>query len=352
MKTLYLLPLILLTSLLTANAQSLTSSAPVYDCGQVLFRSPISVKYTLRNNGPKTVTIKKIETSCGCTTAKVRHKNVGSGKDLVLTATYDAKLLGHFNKQVWIYEEGQADPIELTLKGVVVTSIKDYSNSYPYQLGQIRSTSDEVEFDNVKSGAMPSTSFDILNTTGETIEPTIMHLPEYLRAEITPARIAPDQKATVSLILLSNKIRNMGLTQTSVYLGKFAGDKISADKEIPVSVVLIPSNQDLTNIATAPKIQLSATQVKLSDMSGNRDKLKTEIIIQNVGHSILDISSLQMFTSGLTVSLNKSKLNPSESAKLKIQADANEIEMLKARPRILMITNDPNNPKVIIEIQK
>lgn len=61
---------------------------------------------------------------------------------------------------------------------------------------------------------------------------------------------------------------------------------------------------------------------------------------------------MQMFTAGMNVSLSKSKIAPGETAKLKITVNGNAMKQIKQRPRILMITNDPQQPKVIIEVQE
>lgn len=254
-------------------------------------------------------------------------------------------------KQVWIYEEGQQNPLELTIKGVVVTEIKDYSKQYPYLIGQIRSDANEVEFDDVHVGDTPFKRFQILNTTGETIEPVIMHLPEWLKAEVSPSRMAPEQSGELTFTIASDKLRNMGLTQTSVYLGKFPGDRVGQDKEIPVSVITLPAKKDLdTNNPNVPQLAISSKSIKRSEMSGKSDKLKGEIIVQNIGRSTLDITSLQMFTNGIQISIAKTKLEPGELTKLKIQVNEEELKDVKGTPRILMITNDPRQPKVIIEI--
>lgn len=334
-------------------AQKLTTATPVYDCGQILFRTPVTTQFVIRNKGMRSATITKVLTSCGCTTATAKQTKVGGGKEITVDATYDAKQLGHFQKEIWIYEEGQEKPLELILKGVVVTEIKDYSGTYPYTLGQIRSDIDEIEFDDVNRGNIPAKTFHIFNTTSEFIEPVVMHLPDYLKASVSPTRIAPEQGGEVTLLLMSNKLRDMGLTQTSVYLGKFPGDKVSAEKELPVSVILLPSLQDI-NFAdrnVAPQLQLSSKVLKKSEMTGKPQKLKGEIILQNVGKTELEIQSLQMFTAGLKVSLQKSKLQPGETTKLKVEANDLELQQIKQKPRILMITNDPTQPKVIIEIQ-
>ena len=78
---------------------------------------------------------------------------------------------------------------------------------------------------------------------------------------------------------------------------------------------------------------------------------KTEVIeITNAGHSTLNISSLQMFTPGLRISLGKRQLAPGETTKLKITAMRDDLQKVRTQPRILMITNDPQKPKVTITI--
>jgi hypothetical protein len=57
-----------------------------------------------------------------------------------------------------------------------------------------------------------------------------------------------------------------------------------------------------------------------------------------------------MFTSGMKVKLNKTKLQSGEQAKLKITVDAKEIKKARSKPRVLMITNDPKRAKVIINV--
>jgi hypothetical protein len=57
-----------------------------------------------------------------------------------------------------------------------------------------------------------------------------------------------------------------------------------------------------------------------------------------------------MFTGGLQISLNKRKLHPGEMAKLKVTVFRDDIKKVRTRPRILMISNDPDKSKVTINI--
>ena len=331
--------------------QTLTTESDIIDCGLIQFRTPKTIEVKLKNPSSKQVTIREIRNGCGCTKTKVSKKNIGSRKTTTLKIEYDAKQLGHFTRHIEVYTKHDDVPLIIQLQGVVVTEIKDYSTTYPYEIGQIRTDKDVVEFDDVCRGEKPVQTINILNTTGTAIEPVVMHLPEYILAEVSPVRIMPEEGGEIRLTLLTEKLRDLGLSQTSIYLGKNMGEKVSAEKEIPVSAVLLPSVEGNANKETLPEIILSAKEIKVSNMAGKKGKKKGEITIQNTGKGMLEISSLQMFTSGMQVSLAKRNLKPMEATTLKINVDEEELRQQKTRPRILMITNDPKNPKVVIEVK-
>ena len=58
-----------------------------------------------------------------------------------------------------------------------------------------------------------------------------------------------------------------------------------------------------------------------------------------------------MFTEGLAVSLSNKKIAPGETARLKVTAMASLLRKVRSQPRILMITNDPDNAKVVITVR-
>ena len=118
-----------------------------------------------------------------------------------------------------------------------------------------------------------------------------------------------------------------------------------------VSAVLLPDFDKLTTEqkAKAPKLEISATELNLGSFNGKK-KLKGLITLTNKGKSELDIRSMQMFTMGLQVSL-KSKIQPGETVKMKVTAVAAELKKSRVKtPRILMITNDPDQAKVVVKI--
>lgn len=337
---------------LPASAQKITTQHEVVDCGQVVFNKPVTAEFVLKNDGLKPLVINNVLKSCGCTEVDYPKTGIAAGESFVIKAVYDAKQMGTFTKQVCLYTNAGEDPFILSMRGKVVGSVVDFAGSYDEMLGVIKSDAQEVEFDDVNRGDRPVQRIHIFNPTDELLEPVVMHLPPYLHAFVSPSKVAPRHSAEISFVLDSKKLRDLGLNQTSVYLGERPGDKIAPEKEIVVSAVLLPGFENMTPAkkAQAPKIEMSATDLNLGSFNGKK-KLKGEILITNKGKSELDIRSMQMFTMGLQVNLKKSKIQPGETVKMKVTAVAADLKKSRVRhPRILMITNDPDHAKVVVKI--
>ncbi len=337
---------------LPASAQKITTQHEVVDCGQVVFRKPVTAEFVLKNDGHKPLVINNVLKSCGCTEVDYPKTGIAAGESFVIKAVYDAKQMGTFTKQVCLYTNADEEPFILSMRGKVVGSVVDFAGSYDEMLGVIKSDAQEVEFDDVNRGDRPVQRIHIFNPTDELLEPVVMHLPSYLHAFVSPSKVAPRHSAEISFVLDSKKLRDLGLNQTSVYLGERPGDKIAPEKEIVVSAVLLPGFENMTPTkkALAPKIEMSATDLNLGSFNGKK-KLKGEILITNKGKSELDIRSMQMFTMGLQVNLKKSKIQPGETVKMKVTAVAADLKKSRVRhPRILMITNDPDHAKVVVKI--
>ena len=348
----YILTTMLAMAACPLLAQRITTSNEVIDCGQVIYNQPVKATFHLRNKGNESLVIQDVETGCGCTQVDYPKQPVAGGKEFTLNATYDARQLGHFVKQFLVYSNGSKEPLMLTLRGVVVTEITNYNGGYAYQMGSLKADSASVEFDDVNNGDRPTAEIHILNTSSQSVRPVVMHIPNYLTAEVSPSTIATGRGGVVRFTLDSRKLRDFGLTQTTVYLGANPGEKVSEDKSIEVSAVLLPGFQSMTpeKMAKAPQLKLSHENLDLGSFAG-KSKKKGEIEISNTGKSVLDIRALQMFTSGLQVSLNKMKIQPGETAKLKVTAESRILKgRSKSRPRVLMITNDPHRPKVVVHI--
>ena len=222
--------------------------------------------------------------------------------------------------------------------------IKDYTKLLPYTIGNIRLDRDEFAFPDVYRGQQPSLTFDIANLSDRPYEPVLMHLPPYLKMEAEPKVLLKGKKGTIKLTLDASQLKDYGLTQTSVYLSRFSGDKVSEDNEIPVSAILLPDFSRMTekDSLNAPAMHISETDIDLSIPLIKKNKVSHDILIANSGKTPLVISKLQVFNSSVGVSLKKTVLPPDGMTKLKVTIRKRDVGNKKHHLRILMITNDRN----------
>ena len=334
-----------------AHAQRLTVENATVECGRTGFEQPITATFELKNKGRKRLVIESVKPDCGCTAVEY-PKEVGAGDKFKITMTYDARQLGHFHKMAAVKSNGSKTPVYLTMKGIVIPEMVDYRGNYPLTMGELLLDKNELEFDDVNKGDAPMQEIHIFNNGSQTMQPNVMHLPPYLSAAVVPEKLAPNRGATITVTLHSDKLRDYGLTQTSVYLAKHLGDKVKQENAIGVSTILLPDLKDFQSINKdqAPQLQMSATDVDFTDFGGKAKKTAT-VSLQNVGMTVLKISSLQLFTEGLKVTLGKSELEPGQSTNLKITGIAEDLAKVRTRPRILMITNDPDHAKIVVNIR-
>ena len=342
--------LIFLLTFLPLNvmAQRLTLENPVVNVGRTGYEQPVTAVFEFRNKGGRKVKITDVRPDCSCTV--VDYPTGELGDRFQIRMTYDARQLGHFDKQAAVMTTATGKPLYIRMKGVVLTELQNFTGTYPVEMGDLRLDKAELEFDDINKGALQVQELHIFNSGTTACQPNLMHLPSYLQATTTPERLMPGHAGKITVTLNSAQLRNYGLTQSAVYLAANPGDKVRAEREILVSAVLLPPYEGLTEAQKleAPRIQLSKDSV---DFAFECKSKKSEVItITNVGRSDLNISSLQMFTGGLKVSLDKRSLRPSESARLKITAMRDDLKNVRRQPRILMITNDPQKPKIVINI--
>lgn len=350
--------LFIVCSLLTAHcslqevsAQRLTAKSTTIDVGATGYEQPVTATFEMRNKGLRRLVIQSVKPDCGCT--KVEYpKEVGIGERFSIKMTFDARQLGHFQKMCLVKSNGTKKPFYLTMKGVVKSDMRDYSGDYPIEMGDLLLDKDGLEFDDVNKGDVPVAEIHIFNKGNKAMRPNLMHLPPYLQAITSPDHLLPGRSATITVKLLSEKLRDYGLTKTTLYMAHNPGDKVKQEHAVDVAIVLLPDMKQFEkeNKELAPKLQMAATDVDFTDFGGKAKKTTT-VDLQNTGLSPLKISSLQLFTAGLKVTLSKSVIAPGQAAHLKITGTAQELLKLRTRPRILMITNDPDHAKVVVNIK-
>lgn len=347
--TLYLLVAVAFAAL---SQPRFTSNTEMYSFGQIEWKRPVNAQFVITNTGDSPLVLTEVEPDCACTVAQWTKTPIAPGAKGTVNVTFDAEALGRFQKSVAIHINAEPHLVYLHFNGEVVREIKDFTKTHPYQVGQIRIDKNSIDFPDVQRGEKPVVHIGVVNLSDRPYEPVLMHLPSFLEMEVKPNVLQKGEKGVISLVLNSEKLADLGLTQTSVYLARFSGDKVGEENEIEVSAILLPDFSDMTEAekANAPAISLSAKEVNLSPVLAKKAKAHQDIIITNTGRAPLQIRKLQIFHPAVGVSLKKKVLQPGESTRLRVTVLKKNIGKTRRHLRLLMITNDPMQPKIEIDI--
>ncbi|MCD8266056.1 MAG: DUF1573 domain-containing protein [Prevotellaceae bacterium] len=331
--------------------------------GELLWKQPRALSFPFTNDGDSALVIRDVRPSCGCVSVDYPRTPILPGKTGLITATYDAALLGSFYKELAVFTNASDRPTWLAFEGRVVVepSDADYETSFPVDLGSIRISTNIIEFDDVNKGDRPVAELRVLNLKKDDFTPQLMHLPQYLTATYLPEVIQGGRVGRVLLTLDSEKLMTEGLNQASIYMARYEGDKVSQDNEIVFAAVLLPSFKDLTaeELERAPVIAVADEQGQLESLSLAVDRTKPAkkkaqvsrtVNVENLGETELEISAVQVFNRAVSVSLADRKIAPHSKTKLKVSVDLGELGKTKSRPRLLIISNDPRKAKLLVDI--
>ena len=299
-------------------------ASDVANMGELMFQMPAKVKFTVTNTGKDPLIISHIHPSCGCTTVEWTRTPIAAGETGEIEAEYDAKMLGVFQKDLEVYTNASPKLVYLHLQGRVVSTLTNYEGMFPIGVGQIRLSTNNVEFDDVNKGDRPMVEIALVNTSRKSYVPTLMHIPPYLEVKYLPEELSGGRIGKIQLTLDSEKLYQLGLNQTSVGL--------SADE-----------------LAQAPQLEMSADSLHFEKM-GLLNRKSATITLHNTGKNPLEIRAIQVTNRSLGVSLSNRKIAAGTSAKLKITVYGKYLKQVKNKPRVVLITNDPQMPKVIVPI--
>lgn len=335
---------------LGAAAQKISFEKTTVNAGNTLWKRPVTAVFKFTNKDKNPLIVREVDAGCGCLKPEWTTTAVQKGEDGEIRVTYDAQMLGHFDRYIDVYTNAGGKPARVRMKALVSTGEKKtVEELFPYSIGDILMSNNNVDFTEVNAGDSAKVEIEIMNNGKEVYTPALMHLPSYITATYSPEMIARGRRGKIELTLHSENLQDLGLNQTSIYLARFSGDKVGTENEIIVSAVKLPEIQYAEGFTKKPDFHISTTELNLGTL-GKKTKLMGKIKLSNKGNGVLKLSKIQAFNQAITVSLGKTELQPGEEATMKITVDARFLGMSKANPRVLIITNDTKRPKEVVNV--
>ena len=200
-----------------AQAQKLSITQKTIDMGRTGYEIPVTATFELRNKGLRKLVIQDVVPDCNCTKVEFPKGEIGINEKFNIRMTYDARMLGHFNKQAAVISNATKNPVYLTMTGIVLADLMDYSGSYPFDFDNLLSDVNDLEFDNVKKGEQRTFEMHVMNNGTTPMQPNILHLPPYLKAEAFPQKLTPGHSGKIVFTLNSDKIHDYGLSSSGLF---------------------------------------------------------------------------------------------------------------------------------------
>lgn len=340
-----------LSAILNIQAQRIVFEKDVVDAGATMWKRPVTAVFKFSNKGRNPLRVTDVDAGCGCLKTEWPKKALSRGENGEIRITYDAMQLGHFDRYIDVYTNANSQPARIRMQALVDTvERRDLTKLFPYSIDNILLNTNNIEFTDVHAGDSSTVQIEILNNGTDVYTPSLMHLPAYITASYKPEMLARGKSGVIELTLHSDKLPDLGLNQTSIYLARYSGDKVGTNNEITVSAVLLPDLKYAEGFAKKPILNISTTELNLGKL-GRKTKISGTVKLSNTGTGVLKMNKIQAFNQAITIALKKTELQPGETVKMKVTVDSRFLGMSKAEPRVLIITNDTQRAKEVVNVK-
>ena len=345
-----LLVLILLIASPVMGQAVMKVDAEEFKVGEVLFKHPAKVTYHVENTGTEPLVMSYVEPECDCSVAEWTQTPIPPGGKGIIEVTFDANILGYFDKGVTVINNSDRNVVDLFFSGRVVDKLTDYTSSHPYLYGMVRTDKNSVTFEDVNRGETAEAHMSIVNVSGAPYSPVLMHVPAYMDVQISPETIGEGDVADVTITLHSDRVPLLGRTRSNVYVARNLGDIVTPENEIPLLFTILPDFSSVSAHGLRPSLHLDQDVLDLSAALRKAEKATGALRILNTGTGNLEIYRVQSDQDAVKISI-KGSIQAGKKTNMKISVDRRKLPSDVDSAEILLITNDPDNPKKTISVR-
>ena len=160
---------------LSMGAQKISFDKTTINVGATLWKKPVTAVFKFTNKDKSPLFVREVDAGCGCLTPTWTTTAVQKGEHGEISVTYDAQLLGHFDRYIDVYTNADEKPIRIRMKAQVGTAEKKTAEElYPYSIDDIFLSTNNIEFPDVNLGDSTKVEFEILNNSSEVYTPALM----------------------------------------------------------------------------------------------------------------------------------------------------------------------------------
>ncbi len=340
-------------SILSKNfSQEIKFHSTEYDFGVIKEEEGLKTgRFIFNNTGNDTLKILGVRPSCGCTASQYTLTPILPGGEGFIDATYNpAGRPGKFNKSISVTTNSKTNPnISLTIKGEVIPHPKTKADEYPVEMGSLKFTSNHIAFNDIKNTESKTDTIKIFNNGKKPISLLFTGLPEFLNVEAKPALLEPQKEGLITVTYYAQKRNDWGFLLDQFTIT--TNDENNELKYITVSANIIEDFSMLTakQLKKSPSIQFDTVNYNFGTVKAG-ETVKGSFNFQNKGKNKLIIRKITSNSENLTFSITNNSLKKNDKAQINfVYNTANKPS--KHHKTLVVITNDPKNPVIVLHIQ-
>lgn len=311
--------------------------------------------FNFKNTGKSPLKLTDVKASCGCTTPQWTRDAVAPGAIGTITATYSTTgRPGEFNKTITVKSKADDQPDEritvLTIKGNVAPRPKTVADYYPTKFGNLRASTNHVNFAKLYPGTRQTTAWKLLNegTAPVTIR-EVTGAPAHVSVALKPGTvIAPGDSLAVEVGFDGAKQSDWGWVYHNLTLK--TDDTDQPEKPFFVSAVVEENFSAWTpeQKANAPEITFEKTTHEFGSITAGQ-AVTTQFKFTNTGKSDLVIRKTKASCGCTATEPDKSVLKPGESSHITVTYDSTG-KRGKESKSVTVISNDPKRFQMFLTI--
>lgn len=312
----------------------------------------VTTIFEFKNEGMQPLVLSNVRASCGCTTPKWTKEPIEPGQTGQITVTYNPNgRPGRFQKTVTVTSNASEATKKLYIKGEVIPKQAKPVNQYPVKMGELSLKAKSINFGTIKKGDKAQKEIEYANLTDKDmqVDLAVNGADNYLYADMTLKTLKPKETGKLTAIFDGEACKLYGPVEMTVY-PVVNGEKIlNSTYAVQLTADVVENFDQLTvsERQNAP-IAEAEKELYLGKVAAGK-KLVKNIDVKNVGSSTMAVRRAYSANKEITLSAPKSVKN-GKVGHIKLTINTEGLEKGHYDREVLIITNDPVNPRQTVKI--
>lgn len=313
----------------------------------------VSCEFEVTNTGDSPLLLIRAVSSCGCTVPEFSKEPIRPGQKGVIKVTYHAKgRPGPFTKSIRVYDNSKPNHVsQLTITGNVLSN-RTAEDTYTYQIGGgLRLKTRALNFFDVyPNKAHRTRTLYVYNESDEPVQLTFRNVPKHIFIESQPEIIQPKKEGNVLVTYATDKVKDWGMHKDDFEIFVKGKETKMTDNRIMVTADIWEDFSDLSRKErnNAPIIEVDTREVNFGECKTPKTM---KVSITNTGKSKMLIRKIQNdMPNVFTTKLSSEMVKPGAKVTLDVTFIPSECKMSAISHHITIISNDPANSRVIVNL--